>query len=303
MKQPFNIQRRDSLVSKPALLLVALLLAVLTNFSIFWYGNSQMADSPDRQFMAGQANARLVVLELQIAASRHPEFDRTVLKDTIKQFNDSLLLVEKGGTFDDGHVIQPLSGTLRSEFEEVKKSWNDLAPNLQVISKASVGSPEFNQANIDVIERLQRLEAASGRFAEASEKRFFDLRTRTNTGFLLTVMLALVVLFVIIRHAFVRLFQPLRRLNDAAIQVADGNYFVALHYHFDDEIGRFASTFSQMASHVGSLVEELRDSQAFLNSVIDTLPAKICILDEQVPLLKSTANGNGTYTWVSFAPK
>ncbi len=266
----------------PKLMIPAIIpvLALLTSFGVFWHFDQETSDGPVRQFIAGQANVRLLVLELQIAASHDPGFTGSSLNNTVRQIEESFQLIEKGGVLDEKHVIKPLSAELSADFLGVRTSWDGLKPHLEVLSETPPSDPEFEPAYIQALVQLQTLENASTHFASVSEQRAFNLREDTKSALLVTLFLTLLVLSATARAGFLRLVRPILSLDETAKRVAAGDYSTSFRHHSNDEIGRFAATFAKMTARVGTLVEELQASHVYLNTLIDTVPVNLCIVDQ-----------------------
>lgn len=89
-------------------------------------------------------------------------------------------------------------------------------------------------------------------------------------SFLMISMVSASVLWVLIALLFFRLTKPLRTLNRAAVEIAEGKYMKRAPVQSRDEIGEFAGTFNRMADavqrHVGELEAMAEAQQRFVDN-------------------------------------
>jgi signal transduction histidine kinase len=88
---------------------------------------------------------------------------------------------------------------------------------------------------------------------EPARRRIAELRIKLILLWIATVCAGFVLTFFLARQ----LVQPLRQLDNAAIQIGAGNYDVQVPVQTNDEIGRLARTFNSMCASIRSAREEL----------------------------------------------
>lgn len=85
---------------------------------------------------------------------------------------------------------------------------------------------------------------------------------------IVTVFLAMVALYIVVRYVIVK---PLQHLRDVSDQIAGGNYLVRAEIHTNDEFEDLAHSFNRMLRHLVDAHEELRNVNADLDAKVDQL--------------------------------
>ena len=85
---------------------------------------------------------------------------------------------------------------------------------------------------------------------------------------IITVFLAMVALYAIVRYVIVK---PLRHLRDVSDAVSRGNATLRADIHTGDEFEELATAFNRMLRHLISAQEELRQANANLDGKVDEL--------------------------------
>ncbi|MBL8533361.1 MAG: HAMP domain-containing protein [Betaproteobacteria bacterium] len=74
---------------------------------------------------------------------------------------------------------------------------------------------------------------------------------------------------------------PVRRLEHASRDLAEGRLDVRVERSSDDELGRLATTFNTMAANVHGALAEVRRKEEFLQQLIDAIPDGIRVIDDR----------------------
>ncbi len=85
---------------------------------------------------------------------------------------------------------------------------------------------------------------------------------------ILTVFLAMVILYVIIRYVVVK---PLKHLRDVSEEISKGNTELRAEIATNDEFEELASAFNRMLRHLTEAQDELRQVNADLDAKVDQL--------------------------------
>jgi two-component system, NarL family, sensor histidine kinase BarA len=88
------------------------------------------------------------------------------------------------------------------------------------------------------------------------------------TTAMLTVFMAMVAAYVIVRYVIVK---PLKHLRDVSEMVSQGNMSIRAEIHTGDEFEGLATSFNQMLQHLVTAHEELRHVNADLDAKVDEL--------------------------------
>ncbi|ATX81092.1 PAS domain S-box-containing protein/diguanylate cyclase (GGDEF) domain-containing protein [Mariprofundus ferrinatatus] len=114
------------------------------------------------------------------------------------------------------------------------------------------------------------------------DEQMATLRNMLSLGFLGILLLLGLIMTVMLR----RMFAPLEKLTDGAMAIADGSREVELPEKASGEIGTLVHAFDQMLNGIkqqerklGSLHDHLRQSEAYANHVIETVPQGIIVID------------------------
>lgn len=81
--------------------------------------------------------------------------------------------------------------------------------------------------------------------------------------------------------------RPMQYLSDATAHFAQGDFAYRVATSDHDEIALLGSRFNAMAARLESTVGDLRNSERFLQSVIDALPDGVRVIDENYTVLKA----------------
>lgn len=118
---------------------------------------------------------------------------------------------------------------------------------------------------------------AEGDLMAVAKLTFSTTRTRKsineNRAFLLataiiTVFLAMIALYAIVRYVIVK---PLRHLRDVSDAISRGNATLRADIHTGDEFEELSTAFNRMLRHMTEAQEELRHANANLDSKVDEL--------------------------------
>jgi signal transduction histidine kinase len=85
---------------------------------------------------------------------------------------------------------------------------------------------------------------------------------------IITVFLAMVALYIVVRYVIVKPLQHLRSVSD---QIASGNYLVRAEIRTNDEFEDLAHSFNRMLRHLVDAHEELRNVNSDLDAKVDQL--------------------------------
>jgi two-component system phosphate regulon sensor histidine kinase PhoR len=105
------------------------------------------------------------------------------------------------------------------------------------------------------------------------------IATRRKLITLLTVLLALALAaaFVYARH----LTEPIKRLTDAAHQVAGGDFSPRVRFKRRDELGRLADAFNHMVEQQKTLLESVQRQQQELETILASIGEGLLVLDRE----------------------
>jgi two-component system sensor histidine kinase BarA len=88
------------------------------------------------------------------------------------------------------------------------------------------------------------------------------------TTALVTVFLAMIALYVVVRYVIVK---PLKHLRDVSDEVSRGNIEARAEIHTGDEFEELGSAFNKMLRHLGAVQNELRSVNTNLDTKVDEL--------------------------------
>ena len=137
-------------------------------------------------------------------------------------------------------------------------------------------------------------------------------RAALGSAFLLAASGACVLLATVLAVGtafFLLVLRPVRSLAAATTSIAAGDLTARVRARGDDELALLGRNFDAMADRVAGTIERLRDSEAFLQSVIDAVPDGVRVIGDDFTVLKinraycsqhqttpETAIGNRCYT-------
>lgn len=114
-------------------------------------------------------------------------------------------------------------------------------------------------------------------------------RAALGSAFLLAASGACVLLATVLTvgTAFLLLvLRPVRRLAAATTGIADGDLSARVRPQGDDELALLGRNFDAMADRVAGTIERFRESEQFLQSVIDAVPDGVRVLADDFTVLK-----------------
>ncbi|MEO8493745.1 MAG: HAMP domain-containing sensor histidine kinase [Planctomycetota bacterium] len=103
---------------------------------------------------------------------------------------------------------------------------------------------------------------------ESTRKAINSARAGLIGAAILTVFLAMVALYVIVRYVIVK---PLKHLRDISEQISLGNTSLRAEINTKDEFEELADSFNRMLRHMNEAQDELRDLNANLDAKVDEL--------------------------------
>ncbi len=84
---------------------------------------------------------------------------------------------------------------------------------------------------------------------------------------------------------------PVQRLQAASLQLSSGNLDARVAPTGQDELSQLGQVFDSMAGHLQDSMERIRQQEAFLQTVIDTMPDGVRVIDQSYTIVKA----NGAY--------
>ena len=206
----------------------------------------------------------------------------------IDEFADRLGELERRGAVI-GQQNGPSIGSVLPLLEQVRSAWSIYRQDVQSFLKAQpareASLAQLARIGEEANQVLVLADQATTLLAERAETVKQQILTILSwlTLFNLAVLLAV---FIIVRRQIVR---PLRRLADASLHFADGNYGARTGFRSHDDIGLVSEAFDHMAEETQQHIEaiaadlkEIRQQQADLkklSSAVENSPAAVVITD------------------------
>jgi len=103
---------------------------------------------------------------------------------------------------------------------------------------------------------------------EETKKAVYNTRAVLISAAILTVFVAMVMLYVIVRYVIVK---PLKHLRDVSEEISRGNTELRAEIHTNDEFEELADAFNRMLRHLIEAQGELRNLNASLDAKVDEL--------------------------------
>ena len=103
---------------------------------------------------------------------------------------------------------------------------------------------------------------------EETKKAVYNTRAVLISAAILTVFVAMVMLYVIVRYVIVK---PLKHLRDVSEEISRGNTELRAELHTNDEFEELADAFNRMLRHLIEAQGELRNVNASLDAKVDEL--------------------------------
>ena len=117
-----------------------------------------------------------------------------------------------------------------------------------------------------------------------------DYRTNMIRVFIMVSVAIGLILAVVLLFMLLRLTSPLRRLNEVALSIAEGDYDKRAPVRGNDEVGQFAKSFNLMADKVHNHVDELtqmsESKELFINNLAHEIRTPITTIMGYTELLK-----------------
>jgi len=280
--------RRYSISRKVAVVFILLALVGIGNWLVLSKAQRQIEGAEkdinatgSLRYLSQQIQASALSLAINQAADRSAE-------DLIAEFEGNLNQLEARGMLDGsrtGLAINRLLPILAS----VRAVWSDYRGDVQSFLELP---PSRNNAAA----HLPQLSQGAGRVLEQTKHATFVLTEyvgeikreakATLASLVLADLAILLAAFFAMRKQIVR---PLRRLADASIHFAGGEYGVRTGYRSQDEIGQVSEAFDYMAEQTQMQIDviaadlaEIRQKQedlAKLSQAVEHSPASVIITD------------------------
>jgi two-component system phosphate regulon sensor histidine kinase PhoR len=94
-------------------------------------------------------------------------------------------------------------------------------------------------------------------------------------------LLVFMIAFVVIYLFSLRLTKPVRELSQAANEIAKGNLEINVFPHSHDDIGTLCRNFNLMAERIRELIDEIRENENSLDTIINTIHEGLLVIDEK----------------------
>ena len=86
-----------------------------------------------------------------------------------------------------------------------------------------------------------------------------------------------------------RVLRPVGALTDATTRFAGGDQSRRVDIEGDHELAELGGRFNDMADRIGTAMKELRNSEAFLQTIIDAVPDGARVIDDDFTIVKANA--------------
>ncbi|MEB3886502.1 ATP-binding protein [Lyngbya sp. CCY1209] len=224
----------------------------------------------------------------------------------ISNFLGSMTLGPSGEVFiieTDGDLIASSADETPFEVEEtqtLQKRYRQLRPHESENDPISVAGRYLKSGDVD-LSKIDRKEKVN--FVENGKKYFIkivpfdakikdwfvivvvpesDFMTRIDANTRMTVILCLVALGVatVLGIVTVRwIVQPILKINNAAKEIAIGNWGQHIRIERKDELGELADSFNQMAVQLQTSFARLKESENRLTQYLEALPVAVSVHD------------------------
>lgn len=172
---------------------------------------------------------------------------------------------------------------ISKEFHQVLKAYPNLKIDDSILKNLYSASSEE--------ERMKQLAAEQKRIAEISES--FDQRYRTIQESLkiFGISSVLIVLSIILLALLITkwILNPINKIAAVSAEVSRGNLGVRIQEDrrskFMDELDYLILTFNNMLDNLQNVISEVKDKEAFLQSLIDSIPDGIRVIDKECNII------------------
>ncbi len=202
--------------------------------------------------------------------------------------------------------FQNINATLNkylSDFAQINLSqneedlFNEIKTDIDSIRSISQNIFTLNQPFVpdNVIQLMETIDYEYGERINKNTTRIFDgiadrianllnenekLKSQQSKVIFNIISVGFLFSLVIILLTIHRITKPIKKLEKAASQIANGDYSIRLKVNTKDEISSLANSFSAMANSIEESYNKLMENKSFLETIYSTIPSGLLVVDE-----------------------
>ncbi|WP_040228275.1 ATP-binding protein [Bhargavaea cecembensis] len=264
------------------LLLVSFVLFIVTVLLLEFLGN----------FQAGQAENALrqqaVTISKIIDQHDTPAMSRLVIDDMLDE-DTNALIVDAGGrvteTFHEGKHRKEIRNLLLSD-QNLAKVFEVDEPVMKEMNLPSrTGEDRLEPFSILAAPLHSGTELNGAVFIYQSMEAIHDTTKKTTYIVLLSAFIAFVLTTVFAFFLSSRITSPLRKLKQAALNLAEGRYDKQVPTMQHDEIGELASAFNKMGHEVKRNLEVISQEKEQLRNILSSMTDAVITFNQDKSIL------------------
>lgn len=264
------------------LLLVSFVLFIVTVLLLEFLGN----------FQAGQAENALrqqaVTISKIIDQHDTPAMSRLVIDDMLDE-DTNALIVDAGGrvteTFHEGKHRKEIRNILLSD-QNLAKVFEVDEPVMKEMNLPSrTGEDRLEPFSILAAPLHSGTELNGAVFIYQSMEAIHDTTKKTTYIVLLSAFIAFVLTTVFAFFLSSRITSPLRKLKQAALNLAEGRYDKQVPTMQHDEIGELASAFNKMGHEVKRNLEVISQEKEQLRNILSSMTDAVITFNQDKSIL------------------